>query len=175
MTRMQRWECAVALVAAFVLAMACGKSSPPPPARESAAAPAAAVAAVPGDTSCPATGYWAKCSVLYRLDRAGLAPHLDSTATPEEKSLSGNAFVVKIGSLARLEVFLYPDSAARIADEKKLDKSKLVNATAPQTILRERTLIENANLVALLTSINDHQRERVSDALTAGPPQPSSR
>ena len=163
--------------AALMIPLGCGKSAPPP-ARDSAATrPTASAALVPGDTSCPANGYWAKCSVLYRLERAGLAPHVDSAATPEEKSLSGSGspFVVKIGSLARLEVFLYPDSAARIADEKKLDKTKLVSATAPQTILRERTLIENANLVGLLTSINDHQRERVSDALTAGPPQPPSR
>lgn len=159
----------------LVLAAACSKSAPPPARDSAAATPPATAAAAPGDTSCPATGYWAKCSVLYRLERAGLAPHLDSTATPDEKSLSGSSFVVKIGSLARLEVFLYADSAARLADEKKLDRSKLVSATAPQTILREHTLIENANLVGLLASINDHQRERVSDALTAGPPQPSSR
>ena len=163
--------CALALT----IGTACSKSQPPPTRDSAAGRPAAVAAASPGDTSCPATGYWAKCSVLYRLERAGLAPHLDSPVTPEEKSLSGNSFVVKIGSIARLEVFLYADSAARIADEKKLDKSKLVSATAPQTIERERTLIENANLVGLLTSINDHQRERVSDALTAGPPQPSSR
>ena len=164
-----------AAIAALGYAAACSKA-PPARAPDTAASNRGETAAVTaGDTSCPATGYWAKCSVLYRLERSGLAPHLDSTATPEEKSLSGQAFVVKIGSTARLEVFLYADSAARLADEKKLDKSKLVGATAPQTILRERTLIENANLVGLLTSINDHQRERVSDALTAGPPQPSSR
>jgi len=157
------------------LSSACGKSSPPSRSVDTAASNRSAAAAPVTDGGCPATGYWAKCSVLYRLERAGLAPHLDSAATPEEKSLSGSSFVVKIGSLARLEVFLYPDSAARLADEKKLDKSKLLSATAPQTILRERTLIENANLVGLLTSINDHQRERVSDALTAGPPQPPSR
>lgn len=158
----------------MALAADCGKA-PPPRAPETAASnrgESAATAA--GDATCPATGNWAKCSVLYRLERAGLAPHLDSTAIPEEKSLTAQAFVVKIGSLARLEVFLYPDSAARLADETKLDKSKLVDATAPQTIQRERTLIENANLVGLLTSINAHQRERVSDALTAGPPQASS-
>lgn len=164
--------CAVAIA----LSTACRKSGSPP-ARDTVAATPAPSVAVPGDTTCPATGHWAKCSVLYRLDRAGLAPRLDSTVKADEKSLSGtgSSFVVKIGSQARLEVFLYADSAARIADEKKLDKSKLVSATAPQTILRERTLIENDNLVALLESINDHQRERVSDALTAGPPQPSSR
>lgn len=163
--------------AVLVIATACAKSSPKAAGESAAATSAPVVSAAPGDTSCPATGYWARCSVLYRLERAGLAPHLDSAATPEEKSLSGSAssFVVKIGSMSRLEVFLYADSAARLAGEKQLDKSKLVSATAPQTILRERTLIENANLVGLLTSINDHQRERVSDALTAGPPQPPSR
>ena len=112
---------------------------------------------------------------MYRLERSGLVPRLDSTAKPEHVSLRGEAFVVKIGRMASLDVFLYPDSAARITDEHSLDRSDLVAPGVPQTIRRERTLIENANLVALLTSLNDHQRERVSDALTAGAPQPPSR
>lgn len=127
----------------------------------------------PGSSDCPATGLWAKCSVLYRLDRSGIAPHLDSTAKVEEKALTGRSFVVKIGQNARLEVFLYPDSAARMADGAKLDRRQFVNATAPQTINRERTLIENGNLIGLLTSLNERLRERASDALTAGAPQPS--
>jgi len=137
------------------------------------------VAATPGDAACPANGLWAQCGVLYRLERAGLAPHLDSTGTVDEKSIGGGgaatSFVVKIGKLARLEVFLYPDSATRIADASRLDRKQFVGATQEQTIKRERTLIENANLVGLLTSLNSHQRERVSDALTAGPPQPATR
>jgi hypothetical protein len=44
-----------------------------------------------------------------------------------------------------------------------------------QTIKRERTLIESGNLIGLLTSINAHQRERVSDALMAGAPQPDKK
>jgi 3-methyladenine DNA glycosylase Mpg len=36
---------------------------------------------------------------------------------------------------------------------------------------REATLIRSANLLAILRSLNDRQRERVADALTAGPPQ----
>lgn len=111
---------------------------------------------------------------MYRLERSGLIPRLDSTAKPEHVSLRGESFVVKIGRMASLDVFLYPDSAARITDEHSLDRSDLVAPGVPQTIRRERTLIENANLVALLTSLNDHQRERVSDALTAGAPQPPS-
>jgi hypothetical protein len=35
-------------------------------------------------------------------------------------------------------------------------------------------LIENGNLIGLLSSINDRLRERVSDALTAGAPQPTT-
>ncbi len=126
----------------------------------------------PGSSMCPATGLWAKCSVLYRLDRSGIAPHLDSTEKAEEKALTGESFVVKFGANARLEVFLYRDSAARVADGAKLDRKQFVNATAPQTINRERTLIENGNLIGLLTSLNERLRERVSDALTAGAPQP---
>ena len=145
--------------------------------RDSSAAKA--VAATPGDSACLANGLWAQCGVLYRLDRAGLAPRLDSTGKVEEKSIGAGggatSFVVKIGTLARLEVFLYPDSAARVADASHLDRKQLVGATQEQTIKRERTLIENANLIGLLTSINSHQRERVSDALTAGPPQPAKR
>ena len=134
------------------------------------------IGAAPGPT-CPADGLWAQCSVLYRLDRAGLAPHLDPGEKVEEKSIGAGAttFVVKVGRLARLEVFLYPDSAVRIADEKKLDRTQFVGPTDQQTIKRERTLMENANFIGLLTSINSHQRERVSDALMAGPPQPNAR
>lgn len=132
-----------------------------------------AVGAAPGSPGCPATGLWAQCSILYRFERAGIAPHLDSTATVEEKTLSGGqSFVIKFGATSKLELFLYPDSASRVKDGAKLDRTKLVSATAPQTINRERTLIENANLIGLLTSLNDRLRERVSDALTAGAPQP---
>jgi hypothetical protein len=111
---------------------------------------------------------------LYRLERAGLAPHVDSTATPAEKSLAGRTLVLKIGLTSSLELHIYPDSMARVADAKKLDRTQLVLPGAEQTINRERTLIENANLIGLLTSLNGHQRERVSDALLAGPPQVSA-
>lgn len=164
---------ALPLLAAIALIAACSSPKQEPAKKDSAAVPVM-VGAAPGAPTCPATGLWARCSVLYRLERAGIAPHPDSTGTPDEKALTGDAFVVKFGANAKLEVFLYPDSTARIADAKKLDRTKLVDAAAPQTINRERTLIENGNLVALLTSLNDKLRERVSDALTAGAPQPSA-
>jgi hypothetical protein len=156
---------------AAALLLACGKSDAPAakaPALSSTAAPSP----IAGGSRCPATGRWARCSVLYGLEREGLAPRLDSTAKPEEQRLTGQSFVVKIGRFATLDVFLYADSSARKTDAAKLDTTEFVNGTAPQTIRRERTLIVNNNLVALLTSLDAHQRERVSDALMAGAPQP---
>ncbi len=164
----------VVALGAFAATIACGKGEPPPPA-SSTAHSVSPTATVAGET-CPATGLWAQCSVLYRLDRSGVAPKFDSTDTkPEEKLFTAPMFVVKIGQAARLEVYLYPDSTARIADEKTLDRARFVNDTSAQTIKRERTLIESVNLIGLLTSINSHQRQRVSDALTAGPPQPAGK
>ena len=94
------------------------------------------------------------------------------STSPVFASLTGKPLVLKIGRAATLELFVYPDSNGRIADAKKLDRTHLVSATAQQTIERERTLIESSNVIGLLTSLNSHQRERVSDAITAGPPQP---
>jgi hypothetical protein len=119
---------------------------------------------------CPATGLWAECSILYRLERSGFVPKVDSSATPREKSLTGKPLIIKLG-VAVLEVYVYPDSIARIADGMKLDRTKLVDGEAQQTMEHERTLIESANVIGLLTSLNSHQRERVSDALMAGAPQ----
>jgi hypothetical protein len=153
---------------ALVLVAACTKADAPP-----ARAPAAPQAPVAQGSACPATGAWAECSVIYRLERAGLAPKLDSAGKPTDAALGGQPLMIKIGLTAELEVHLYGDSAARAAAETKLDRSQFVSGAQEQTIKRERTLIESANLLGLLTSINAHQRERVSDALTAGPPQPA--
>lgn len=164
-------------IVAAALCAACGSKQQQQEQQQAAAKPDSAVpipmlGAAPGSPNCPATGLWDQCSVLYRLDRSGIAPHVDSTGKIEEKALTGKAFAVKFGANSRLEVFLYADSAARIADGAKLDRTKLVGGTAAQTMNRERTLIENGNLIGLLTSLNDRLRERVSDALSAGAPQP---
>jgi hypothetical protein len=161
--------------AVFALTLTACSSSDKSKQGNTPAGSATQVVVTPGDTRCPATGVWAECAVMYRLTRSGLAPRIDSTAKAEETALHGKSIVMKIGVMARLEVFLYPDSASRVADGLKLDRTQFVNATGTQTIRRERTLIENGNMIALLTSLNERQRERVSDALNAGAPQPNSR
>jgi len=108
------------------------------------------------------------------LDRAGLAVSIDSGAKPDEKELTGTPLLLKVGRASRLELYIYPDSMARIADGKKLDRSQLISDTLVPTIKRERTLIESVNVIGLLTSIDNHLRERVADNILAGPPQPTS-
>ena len=109
-----------------------------------------------------------------RLDHAGLAPRRDSAAGPiHDPSLALSGARLLLGN-AQLDVFIYADASARERDEGRLDRSKFIEASAEPTLRGEATLIRNANLLAILRSRNDHQRERVSDALTAGPPQASA-
>ena len=73
---------------------------------------------------------------------------------------------------SELELYIYPDAKSREREEASLDRSKYVDYAAPLTMHPLPTLIHSVNLIAILHSRNDHQRERVADALTAGPPQP---
>jgi hypothetical protein len=134
-----------------------------------AASPAAPKAA------CPSTGQWAACSVFDRLDHAGLAPRRDSSAGPVRLDpLTATGSRLLLGG-AELDVFVYPNEAARARDEERLDKHQFVEVTGEPTLRGEPTLIRSANLLAVLRSRNDHQRERVADALSAGPPQAAGR
>lgn len=159
---------------------ACGrqKSQAAPDARSTSAAASAPTtsqtAATPAvKAPCPATGQWSDCTVYQALDRAGLAPRRDSAQSAvTEAPLTQSGTRLLLGS-AELDVFVYPDSSGRRRDESRLDKSKFIEATDEPTLRGEPTLIRSVNLLAILRSRNDHQRERVSDALSAGPPQPS--
>jgi hypothetical protein len=166
-----RLSCYLMLLAA----LACGSQ-----AKQENHAPADSRAVVPGaptvtpgatKPACPADGLWHECSVLERLERSGLAPRKDSSAA-SEPSLTQRGLVLHLGSNAELEVFIYDTEAARAADEAKLPKGDFVEAGQPYTMRHERTLIRSANLLGILKSLRDRQRERVTDAITAGPPQP---
>ena len=162
--------------AALLLAIGIAGCRDRGPANDSArAAPpvAAAPTGAPATDSCPADGQWAPCSLLKRLDEAGLAPQRDSnpvTLAP----LSKPGVHVTVGG-SELDLFFYPDSASRARDEAKLDPKQYVAYDAPQTIRAEPTLIHSVNVIAILHSRRDQQRERVSDAITAGPPQPAGK
>jgi hypothetical protein len=133
----------------------------------SSSAPAGTVGAKP---VCPATGMWQMCSVIERLERAGLAPRREE-GVARELPLTQAGVAITLGR-SELRVFFYPDRAARERDQARLDRAKYVSAAEPLSMQAEPTLIASENLLAILRSRSDHQRERVSDALTAGPPQP---
>jgi hypothetical protein len=159
--------------------VACGgQKSPHAADTRSTSAPSAATAPptttpIGGKAPCPATGQWSDCAVFQALDRAGLAPRRDSPQSSVTVAPLTNAGTRLLLGSAELDVFVYPDAGARERDESRLDKRNFIEASDEPTLRGEPTLIRNVNLLAVLRSRNDHQRERVSDALSAGPPQPS--
>lgn len=122
--------------------------------------------------ACPATGLWTECAVVERLERAGLVPVRDSTAQVSEDPLRARGVQLRLGS-ALLEVYLYDNAPARERDVARADTTRYLGYTEAVSMQQLPTLIQSANLVAILHSRNDHQRERIGDALTAGPPQPA--
>jgi hypothetical protein len=164
---------AVALAMLVVqLAGACGRESGAT--KESPKAPpapgVASTAAAGQKPACERTGHWIPCQVKDRIDRAGLTPR-DTTAPEELPKLGPAPAIYRIGRSV-LVVYLFNDSTARSTAGRQLDTTRYVPDTHPLTMLSKATVIQNDNLLALFFGKNEHQRERVSDALTAGPPQP---
>lgn len=158
------------MVAALTaLTVACGKDDKAT--RDSAAAVTAAAAANAANAApepCPATGHWEQCAVKKRLEMTGLAPR-DSVMSDTVQL--GPAPTVYVAGGSAIAVYLFPDSAARHRAAATLDTTKFIAPNAALTMRHEATAIENDNLLAILYSQRDQQRERVSDALMGGPPQ----
>lgn len=118
--------------------------------------------------TCVGTGHWEPCTVFDRLERAGLAPQRGDTVRFPFLHVAGQTW--RLGK-ATIHVFRYRDSTARHADFAALDSLAArprgdTTTTWPGT----PTVLVNDNLLAILLSDNDEQVERVSLALTAGPP-----
>jgi hypothetical protein len=73
---------------------------------------------------------------------------------------------------AGVAVYFFPDTMSRHRAAATLDTAKFIPQTRPVSMKVETTRIENDNVLVLLFSRNEHQRERVADAITAGAPQP---
>jgi len=160
------------LLILFGIVGACGRRDHQTAKDTVVAQPAPVASTQPGTKpACPANGQWSECAVYDRLDHAGLAPRRDSSGVPVTlPPLVQQGTKYLLGS-AELDVFVYHDAETRERDESRLDRSKFIEATDEPTLRGEPTIIRNVNLLAILRSRNDHQRERVSDALSAGPPQ----
>jgi hypothetical protein len=154
----------------FAAFVACGKEkaalkdSVPVATSTSPATPAA------GAPDCPRTGHWTVCQLRKRLEQAGLAPR-DTTTIGDLPSLDVKPTLLMLGN-AGLAYYLFADTTARNRAAATLDTSRYIVQTKPLSMRNEATRIENDNALAILLSRNEHQRERVADAITAGPPQP---
>jgi hypothetical protein len=155
----------------LVAAAACGRDASP--AADSAATPAAqspTSIGAGGTSACPGTGHWSECAVLKRLEAAGVAPQ-KTASLPDLPRLGVTPTLFTVGN-SGLAVYLFADSAARARAARALDTTRYIGAAKELTMRGETTAIQNDNLLALLFSRREQQRERVSDAFTAGPPQP---
>jgi len=141
-----------------------------PVSAQSTAATAAGSGSAPAKPDCPPTGNWSQCAVFERLDRAGLAPRIDS-AGATELPLAPKGQLLRVGN-SELELYIYPNASSRERDQAKLNRTNYADPAAPLSMRPLPTLIHSVNLIAILHSRNEHQRERVADAITAGPPQP---
>ncbi len=157
---------AALLVAGAAVVVACGKGPSQQQVKQQELQAAKAVT----QSTCPPDGLWHECSLVEHLFRAGLVVRRDSTPVHEPGvPIAGVRY--HIGSLAKLEVFYFPDSAARRAAVARMDTTPFVHYDQPQSMKGERSLIQNANVLALLDSRGDESRERIGDAITAGAPQ----
>jgi hypothetical protein len=170
---------AASLAALACLAGACRGSERTPSADSSMTVATSSTSATSGTSAgampsasrpaCERTGHWIPCQVRQRLERSGLAPR-DSNST-DLPALGPAPAVFRVGR-GGLVVYLFADSVTRARAATRLDTVTFVAAERPLTMLSRATVIQNDNLLALLYSKNEQQRERVSDALMAGPPQP---
>ena len=127
------------------------------------------VIGVGGKPACPGTGHWTDCAVLKRLESAGVAPQV-ATELPDLPDIGAKPMLFKVGK-SGLAVYLFADSTARARAARTLDTLHYVTAAKELTMRGETTAIQSDNLLARLYSRSEQQRERVSDALMAGPPQ----
>lgn len=148
-----------------VLVIGCGK--------DDTATPDSAVATVATNAApqepCLATGHWQVCAVKKRLAMTGLAPR-DSAISDTVKL--GPTPTVYVAGGSAVAVYLFADSMARRRAATTLDTTKFIAPEAALTMRHEATAIQNDNLLAILYTQRSQQRERVSDALMGGPPQP---
>lgn len=161
------------LLAALCVLAACGGSKDGGTA-DSPAATATATTTVPGGGAadgCPRTGHWSECQVKRRLEQSGLAPRDAKDEIEGLPTLDVTPVTMMIGS-ANAALYVFPDTMARRRAANGLDTLTFIAYPKPVGMRREGTVIQNDNLLLVLFSFNDHQRERVSDAITAGAPQP---
>ncbi|MGH7710796.1 MAG: hypothetical protein ACREOG_05905 [Gemmatimonadaceae bacterium] len=159
------WE---ALSCAALLVIGCAGEKPPPPDTTTATAAAAQSGGAGSDTTCPKSGPWQPCSVLDRLEAAGLV--VTQQAAPARFpffSVDGTTYTT---TRSTIHVFLYPNQAARRRDTDQLDSVAVAPRNGSHTWSEPAVLVNSNNLAAVVVSPNERQAERIILALGAGLP-----
>jgi hypothetical protein len=167
--RISRARCSLG-VGALLLGAGCAEKSSVKPAADSGM-PIVAAASTGSAADCPATGLWAECSLLKRLEQAAFAVHAESLTVDRHPPLSiaGKRLPIARGEI---EIFVYADSGSRLRDAAKLDTMAFIPPSRQRTARLERTVVTNANLLVLMNVASEVYRERIANYLMAGPPQP---
>lgn len=179
-----RYAALAALLA--VSTLACDKSSrasssdssktstTPAPGAIASSAAASSSSTSEANSQCPHDGRWALCSIEKRLRQSGFVVKRLDGDTAHRAGFTIAPTVYTLGQ-TRLEIFLYRDSVSLARDIAKIDTVTVGPVGSPsQWGEVPPVLIRSANLAAVILSQNPRQAERVTLALTAGPPQPGS-
>lgn len=153
-------------------AAACS-SKPPAPATSKIAA-ADSVAATPL-IQCAADGLWRPCNLLDRLVHAGVGAKEIETDTTHVPFLAPPGIHYRIGKNGLLIAFYFSDSVSAKKSWAALDTNRLSPKGDTTTVWPGvPSPIRSANVVVAFFGSNNAQIERVSLALRAGLPAPSS-
>jgi hypothetical protein len=98
-----------------------------------------------------------------RLRTAGLAPEADGQVTQGFLNVPGTLLLVPG---AELQVYIYPDSAARTADTAELDPVKIAPPTVRVTWVMPASLVTYENVAVILLTRDEMLRVRIRAALT---------
>lgn len=169
------------ILLALAALAACSRSSPKPAdsvaststaaTSEMESSAAAGDSSTPAKPTCPRTGKWALCSVETRLIQSGFVVRRITGEAPRRAGFSVPPIAYTLGR-TRLEVFIYPNESALVADVAKIDTVVAAPRGARNPWLMIPTFVRSGNLAAVFLTDNPTQAERFTLALTAGAPQP---
>ena len=123
--------------------------------------------------TCVKNGLWAACSVEKRLKQAGFVVTRLDSASADRDGFSVKPVIYSLGK-TRLEVFLYKSESDASKDAALLDTLAVAPKGKTGSWASTPMFIRNTNLLGVIITENGRQAERVSLALTAGPPQKGS-
>lgn len=131
-------------------------------------APAADGPIAPATDACPKSGAWTRCNLEDRLTHAGFVFTLrPDTVRHDFLSVAGFAYEMARGEV---QVFFYPDAAARERDTGALDPETVSPRGTRISWPAPPRLVTSNNLAAVILSQNPRLIERLQLALGAGLP-----